>query len=569
MGRMLGFPRAPVHGKPGKGFDYEFVQFPAGEETANIETDVVIIGSGCGAGVSAKNIAEDGHKVIVVEKAYHFSSEHLPMSERDGSVHLFQNGGIEFTDDDSVLISAAHAFGGGGTINWSASLQTQQYVRKEWADQGLPFFTSSEFQTSLDRVCHRMGVSTDHIEHNMTNRVLLDGARKLGYNVKPVPQNTGGAKHYCGYCSLGCGSNEKQGPVVSFLPDAARAGARFIEGFQAEKVLFNEEHGRKVAVGVSGIWRSRDSAGGVSGHDIIVRKVTIKAKRVVVSGGTLQSPLLLMRSGLKNPQIGRNLHLHPATIVGATFREEVRPWEGGILTVVVDSLQDLDGHGHGVKIEATTMLPSMFLPLLPWTSGLDFKLRCSELKNTTGFVIITRDRDTGRVYPDPVDGRSRISYTPSAFDRRNALEGVIATAKICYIAGAKEIFTATAGVSRFIRDPTSLSDPEHPDPEGINNNSFQSWLAEIRRKGLPSPNATFACAHQMGSCRLGTSESNSVVDARGKVWGVEGLYVADASVFPSASGVNPMVTNMATSDWLSRGIARGLKSDGQSLEARL
>ena len=411
-----------------------------------------------------------------------------------------------------------------------------------------------------------MGVSSDHIEHNKANRVLLDGARRLGYSVKPVPQNTGGAKHYCGYCTMGCGSAEKQGPVVSFLPDAARAGAQFIEGFQAEKVLFEEEQCKKVAVGISGIWRSRDSNGGVSGRDITVRNVTIKAKRVIVSCGTLQSPLLLLRSGLKNPQIGRNLHLHTATIIGAIFPEEVRPWEGSILTTVISSLEDLDGHGHGVKIEATTMLPSMFLPLIPWTSGPEFKLRCSELKNTTGFVIIARDRDTGRVYPDPVDGSCRVAYTPSAFDRKSSLEGVIATAKICYVAGAQEIFTTTAGVSRFTRDPlpsSPLADSEDPDPEGINNASFQSWLADVRKKGLPSPEATMCCAHQMSTCRMGSSEKNSVVDAKGKVWGVEGLYVADASVFPSASGVNPMVTNMAISDWLSRGIARGLKGDGE------
>lgn len=49
-------------------------------------------------------------------------------------------------------------------------------------------------------------------------------------------------------------------------------------------------------------------------------------------------------------------------------------------------------------------------------------------------------------------------------------------------------------------------------------------------------------AHQMGSCQMGTHSSTSVVDPRGRVWGTKGLYVADASVFPTASGVNPMIT---------------------------
>lgn len=312
LGPVLGFPKVPIHGKPGKGFDYDFIQFPPGDEPETLETDVVIVGSGCGGGVCAKNLAaEAGLRVIVVEKAYHYPPEHLPMTEADAGVHLFMDGGVNVSDDASIAIIAGQAWGGGGTVNWSASLQTQQYVRQEWANAGLPFFTSSGFQDSLDRVCHRMGVSTDYVEHGLNNQVLNEGARKLGYSTKMVPQNTGGNAHYCGYCTLGCGSAEKQGPVVSFLPDAARAGAQFIEGFDAEKVLFENVQGKRTAVGVKGLWRSRDTNGGVSGNDKTIRSVILKAKRVIVSCGTLQSPLLLHRSGLANPQIGRNLHLHP------------------------------------------------------------------------------------------------------------------------------------------------------------------------------------------------------------------------------------------------------------------
>ncbi|MCJ1400911.1 hypothetical protein MMC11_004122 [Xylographa trunciseda] len=554
LGPVLGFPRAPVHGKPGKGFEYSFIQFPPSTEPETIETDVLIVGSGCGAGVCAKNLAEAGHRVLVVDKAYHFDPAHLPMSEADAGIHLFQNGGIEVSDDSSISVIAGSAWGGGGTVNWSASLQTQGFVRQEWADMGLPFFTSSEFQTSLDRVCHRMGVSADHIHHNKTNQVLLDGARKLGYNVKPVPQNTGGKSHFCGYCTLGCGAAEKQGPVVSWLPDAEKAGALFIEGFTADKILFDNLNGTRVARGLQGTWQSRDSHGSVSGSDKTSRTVTIHAKRIIVSCGTLQSPLLLLRSGLTNPQIGRNLHLHPANVMGAVFPTPTLPWEGAILTAVVDSFQDLDSHGHGPKLEATSMLPSWFLPLLPWKSGLDFKLRAAALRYMTGFISLVRDRDTGRVYPDPVDGRCRIAYSPSALDRKHALAGLEALAKICYVAGATEILTTTVGVPSFVRGDPVPGDED----QGINDPRFVAWLAEVRHKGLPLPDANFASAHQMGTCRMGTSAKTSVVDPQGKVWGTEGLFVADASVFPSASGVNPMVTNMALSDWISRGVGKGM-----------
>lgn len=554
-----------MHGKPGKGFDYNFIRFPPGHETEIIETDVVIVGSGCGGGVCAKNLAKTGLRVMVVEKAYHWPPEHLPMTERDAGIHLFANGGIVSADDNSIAILAGQAWGGGGTVNWSASLQTQAYVRKEWADKGLSFFTSSDFQNSLDRVCQRMGVSTEYVEHNTNNKTLSEGARKLGYSHKMVPQNTGGHKHYCGYCTLGCGAAEKQGPVVSFLPDAERAGAQFIEGFEADKVLFENVRGKKIATGVKGRWTSRDSSGGVSGSDRTIRDVIINAKRVIVSAGTLQSPLLLLRSGLTNSQIGRNLYLHPVTLMGAIFPDStpINPWEGGILTTLVDEFQNLDGHGHGAKLECTTMLPSLFLTFLPWSGGLEYKMLCSKLPHMTGQIALVRDRDSGRVYADPVDGKCRVAYTPSAFDKKHGLEGALALARILYVQGAKEIFSVTAGMPAFTRSDDAAKDRG----DGINDPAFQAWLGEMRKRGVNPPETGWASAHQMGTCRMATTQKAGVVDPKGKVWGVEGLYVADASVFPSASGVNPMVTNMAISDWISRGIAKDM-SRNSKIETR-
>ncbi|KAF2815869.1 long-chain fatty alcohol dehydrogenase [Mytilinidion resinicola] len=557
---VLGVPRVPINMKRGENFPYEFIQVPPGVGPEIIETDVVIIGSGCGGGVCAKSLAEAGSRVIVVEKSYYWSPDHFPMTEAEGWGHLFTDGAYLATDDTSVSVITGQTWGGGGTVNWSASLQTQGYVRKEWADQGLPFFTSAEYQTSLDRVCERMGVSADHVNQNFANRALLEGSRKLGWAHKAVPQNTGQSNHYCGHCTFGCGSCEKQGPAVSWLPDASRAGAEFIEGFDAEKVLFGSRNGKQTAVGVKGVWTSRDLNGGVSGPPITKREVIIRAKRVIVSAGTMQSPLILLRSGLKNKQIGRNLYLHPVCILGAVYPDEVRPWEGGILTSVCNEFENLDGKGHGCKLEATNMIPSSFLTLLPWTSGLEFKMSAARMKHMAGYIAICRDRDTGYVYPDPVDGRARIAYTTSAFDKANLIEGLVGLAKIQYAAGASEIFAALPGVAPFIRSPPTTTDTD-ADEAGINDPRFNEWLDGIRKHGLPAPQTQFVCAHQMGTCRMGPSERGSVVDPRGKVWGTEGLYVSDASVFPSASGVNPMVSNMAISDWISRGVARGLRRE--------
>ncbi|RDL40582.1 Long chain fatty alcohol oxidase-like protein [Venustampulla echinocandica] len=572
--QLCGIPRAPDQYKPGPSFEFDFLQFGPGSEPEVIETDVVIVGSGCGGAVCAKNLAEAGNRVLVVDKSHHFGPEQFPLSEKVALNHVIEAGGVLVSDDGSVSVAAGSVWGGGGTINWSASLQTQNFVRKEWAqDKGLKFFETAEYQSCLDRVCHRMGVSADHIRHNHGNQVLLEGARKLGYHAKAVPQNTGGNEHYCGHCCLGCGSNEKQGPVVSWLPDAAKAGAKFVEGFRVDRVLFDKSNSTK-AIGVEGVWTSRNSNGGVDGpiSERTVRKVIVKAKKVIISSGTLWSPIILMNSGLKNWHIGRNLYLHPVNFVAAVFKEEVKPWEGGILTTVCTSFENLDGRGHGAKIEATAMLPSMFLVYMNWVNGLTWKTNALKIRNMNGYISIARDRDTGRIYPDPNSGTPRIQYSPSAFDRASCMEGLVALAKMTYVSGATEIHPFIQGLQPFLRDvgDSSLETPaaDEPDP-GVTDPRFGAWLAELQRIGNKPPTAAYSSAHQMGTNRMSAREKDGVVDPKGKVWGTEGLYVSDASVFPSASGVNPMITNMAISDWISRNIAKELRGGGSAMESRL
>jgi choline dehydrogenase-like flavoprotein len=275
------------------------LQFTSGTEPEIVETDVVIVGSGCGGAVCAKNIAEAGSRVLVVDKAYHIPAAQLPLSEEDGLQKLFECGALLTSDDGSISIAAGSAWGGGGTINWSASLQPQEFVRKEWSQtKGIKLFETAEFQDCLDRVCSRMGVSAEHLRHNHANQNILEGSRKLGYSAKPVPQNTGGKDHYCGHCTLGCPSSDKQGPAVSWLPDAVRAGAKMIEGFKVDKVIFDDEDPTK-AVGVKGVWAARNSTGDFDSDGRTSREVIVKAKKVIISSGTLWSPIILQNSGLK------------------------------------------------------------------------------------------------------------------------------------------------------------------------------------------------------------------------------------------------------------------------------
>lgn len=191
--------------------------------------------------------------------------------------------------------------------------------------------------------------------------------------------------------------------------------------------------------------------------------------------------------------------------------------------------------------------------MAPFKSGLEARLGALNLRHTSAFISLARDRDSGSVTVDADTGRPRIIYTPSDFDRGHVLEGVMAIAKLCYVSGATEIRAYLPWLETFVRAEGT------EDTEYENDAAFMAWLQRVKDVGNKPPlGGTWVSAHQMSSCRMGSSPETSAVDAKGKVWGCEGLYVADASVFPSASGVNPMLTVMAIADHIGAGIAEEL-----------
>lgn len=210
------------------------------------------------------------------------------------------------------------------------------------------------------------------------------------------------------------------------------------------------------------------------------------------------------------------------------------------------------------------MMPSWCLTFQNWDNGLDWKLQALKYRNMNTFISIARDRDTGRVYRDAGTGLPRIEYTPSAFDRKHAMEGMLTLARLQFIMDATEIHVAVANTPSFIRNVPGLEETKEETAV-----RFEVWWADVKKRGNAPPAAIFASAHQMGTCRMSKRANMGVVDMKGKVWDTEGLYVSDASVFPSASGVNPMITNMAISDWISRELSKDLNKEKMPTMARL
>uniref|UniRef100_A0A6N2K581 long-chain-alcohol oxidase n=1 Tax=Salix viminalis TaxID=40686 RepID=A0A6N2K581_SALVM len=505
--------------------------FSSSNPSLVIKCDAVVVGSGSGGGVVAGVLAKAGYKVVVLEKGNYFARNNLSLLEGPSMDQMYLGGGMLATDDMGVIVLAGSTVGGGSTINWSASFKTPQHVIKEWSESyDLELFDSKLYKEALDAVCEKMGVQSDFDEEGFNNAVLRRGCEELGYPVNTIPRNSA-PDHYCGWCCFGCKDGTKKGTCETWLKDLVDSGnGAILPGCEAIKVLHERKKGK-----------DRRTASGVAfgfEYNGVKELCVVESKVTVVACGALSTPAFLKASGLKNANIGKHLHLHPVTMAWGYFPEaphsatawpegKKKSYEGGIMTAMSTVVSNANKSGYGAVIQTPALHPGMFSGLIPWVSGADMKRRMCRFSRTAHVFALARDRGSGTV-----SSPSSINYRMDAEDEKNLQKGLEKTLRILAAAGAEEIGTHhSTGKSLNVK--------------AVSYREFERFVKEESARPLRDLTGQICSAHQMGSCRMGVNPKESVVNQTGETWEVEGLFVADTSVFPTALGVNPMVTVQA------------------------
>ena len=488
-----------------------------------LDCDACVVGSGAGGSVVAAELAAAGLDVIVLEGGSDWQSEQFDQREEPGTRELFVDGGATTTRDLAISIFAGASIGGGTTVNWQTSLRTPDDVRAEWAERsGCPHFVSESFTRSLDAVWERLAVGTAESIANPNNMVLREGCTALGYDWSVTPRNSSGCDlAQCGYCIYGCRHGGKQTAGATYLADAQRSGnARVIARCRVDRVTI--ENGR--ATGVSATATRSDGK---------TSQVTVRASRVIAACGSIHTAALLLRSGVRARHLGRNLHIHPTTAVGAVFDHRVEAWNGAPQTVVCNEFAGRR-NGYGFRIETAPGHPGLIALATPWLGARSHRREMQNASHRALLIALVRDRSTGTVTLDRT-GRPVIDYKPGVGETAMLREGMAQTARILHAAGAKgveTIHTVPLGVGECSPATRSFAD-------------IDALCRAISDSRVGDNHLGLFTAHQMGTCRMGRDARGAVCDERGEVFGVRGLFIGDASAFPGSSGVNPMVTIMA------------------------
>ncbi len=490
----------------------------------SLDADVCVVGSGAGGSLIAARLAAAGHRVVVLEAGAYRTADDFTQREAEAFDTMFQGHGLLTTRDLAFSVLAGQTAGGSATINWMTCLRPPMWAREEWErDHGMAGVTSAEFDGLLDDVWRRLRVTTAESVVNPSNEVLRRGCEALGYRAGAdfdvIPRNARGCDTRCDFCFFGCVYNAKQSPVLTYLPDAFHAGARFLFDTKAERVAIERGEAR----GVEATFRG-------DGREVPVH---VRSRAVVAAGSAVQTPALLLRSGVRSPGIGRGLRLDPTTALFGEFPAPVRMWSGPMQTIVVTRFQDADAGHHGPWLESAPGHPGLAAVALPWSGGRAHKDAMRRLDRAAATIVLVRDVAEGRVRVD-ARGEPILEYRLSARDRRNLTRGLQEAARIHRAAGAVRI------ASLHVRE-CAVGDGRNP----IRESELDGFLDRVARLGVHENALALFSAHPMGSARAGLDPRTSAARPTGECHEIRNLWIGDGSLLPTAPGVNPMISIMA------------------------
>ncbi|NMB65878.1 MAG: GMC family oxidoreductase [Spirochaetes bacterium] len=483
------------------------------------DADVCIIGSGAGGAVAAYELAAIGYSVVVVEEGGYFTTKDYDGKPLNNMKTMWRQAGSTISFGiPPISIPTGKCVGGTTAINSATCFRTPEHIITQWKKNFKVDIDYKSLEPYFERVENIINV-TELPWDVLGNcaKIVKRGADALGLHCKPLKHNVKNCKG-CGTCQFGCVEGAKQSAEVSYIPLALQYNTSLLTHCRAEKIHFK---GMKADSVECKVYNEKGES---------VASCTIKAKIIVCACGTMITPLLLKRSGIKNKHLAKHLQIHPCSRVVALMEEEVNGWVGVSQGAYIDDYVD-----EGIMLEGIFVHPSILAASLPGV-GREFFELTKQFSHIAAFGVMVHDTSEGIIFGNMHTSFSW--YMMNTKDIQTLKNGIAYLAQIFMAAGAKKIFTP---ISTF--PVISCQD----DIEKLK----QTYLM---RSQIPE---VFAF-HPLGTCRMGGDSDCGVVNSYGKCFNTDNLYVADGSIVPTSLGVNPQITIMALSTRIAGHIAEQL-----------
>ena len=484
-----------------------------------LEADVAIIGSGAGGGVAAEILSLAGLKVLLLEEGPLKTSDSFKdMDERRAYRDLYQDGGARATSDGAIAVMQGRSVGGSTTVNWTSSFRTPEPTLKFWAaEREVVGHGVDDMKPWFEKMEARLDVMLWEAQ-NANNSVLKRGCDKLGWESHAIPRNVKGCWN-SGYCGFGCPVNAKQSMLVSTIPVALSNGATLVHRLRVRQLQHAD--GR-----ITGAVGEALRADGLAPSGTLV---TIKAKHFIAAGGAINTPALLLRSQLPDPNklLGKRTLIHPVVLSIAQMPERIDPFYGAPQSIASDHFQWMNGPTGpmGYKLEVPPIFPGIGAGVFN-SFGEDLRQEMAGFAHTNAVLALLRD---GFVEQSPGgsvrladDGSPILDYDLSDYVWEGARRAYLSMVELQFAAGATRVR------------------PAHIDARYQTNwNDARKAIAELPLKKF---RASLFTAHLMGGCAMSENPRRGVVDSRGKHHQIANLSVMDGSVFPTSIGANPQLS---------------------------
>jgi choline dehydrogenase-like flavoprotein len=512
-----------VHGGP-------FAALPA-----QMSCDVLIVGTGAGAGITAELLTQAGLDVVLVEEGPLKSSRDFNQLESEAYPSLYQESAARKTADKAINILQGRCVGGSTTVNWTSSFRTPSDTLKHWQQHfGLTELTDDALAPWFLQAERRLNIGPWLVPANENNDLLRRGAAKLGIPAAAIQRNVKGCWNL-GSCGMGCPTNAKQSMLVTTLPVALDRGAKLLVQTRAHNL---ELTGKRVSALVCVPVQADGRA--ASAH-----RTRIVARHYVVAGGAINSPALLKRSAVPDPHaiLGTRTFLHPVVISAATFDQKVEGWSGAPQTIYSDHFlgtQAIDGP-IGYKLEAPPIHPVIFASTLPGYGQMQAE-RLQQLGHTHALLALMRDgfhpQSIGGSVSLRSDGSPLLDYPLNDYVMDGARRAFLSMAEIQFAAGAREVLPVHEMAAAYTSWPQAR--------DAINQLPIKPLLTRV------------ASAHVMGGCGIAGTERLGVVRPDGQHWQLGNLSVHDGSLFPTSIGANPQLSVYGLVNKLATALAKRL-----------